>query len=272
MNNKYVHGYSPRETQRLREQSLIIEELLHGDTGYPPGSLVLEAGCGVGAQTAILARRSPEAEITSIDVSEKSLQEARALITGLGIKNVRLMQTDIMEMTFDRESFDHVFVCFVLEHLDDPLKALGKLRTILKPGGSITVIEGDHGSFFWHPETAESQKVWQSLITLQKGLGHDPLIGRRLYPLLSNAGFKVQKVTPRWIYADGSLPDLKSEGIHKIMIPMLQASRVQALELKLIDEKTWEKGIDDLSRAAKSGEGVFFYTWFKAVAEKTGGE
>ncbi|MBN1189051.1 MAG: methyltransferase domain-containing protein [Dehalococcoidales bacterium] len=268
MNKKYVHGYSPRESQRLREQSLVIEDLLHGDTGYAAGSLVLEAGCGVGAQTAILAGRSPQAEITSIDTSEKSLQEAQDLINSLGIKNVKFMKSDIMEMTFTGDSFDHVFVCFVLEHLDDPLKALVRLRTVLKPGGSITVIEGDHGSFFWHPETTESKKVWQCLITLQKGLGHDPLIGRKLFPLLSGAGFQVQNVTPRWIYGDDNLSELKSDGAHKILIPMLQASRNQALELKLIDEKTWEKGIDDIGLAAKTREGTFFYTWFKAVAYK----
>lgn len=267
MNKKYVHGYSPRETQRLREQSLIIEEILHGDTSYPIGSLVLEPGCGVGAQTAILARRSPQAKITSIDTSEESLQEAQTIVNSLGIKNVRFVKSDIMGMTFAQESFDHVFVCFVLEHLDDPLKALGRLRTVLKPGGSITVIEGDHGSFFWHPETAESQKVWQCLITIQKGLGHDPLIGRKLFPLLSGAGFKVQNISPRWIYADDSFYKLRSEGIYKIMIPMLQASRGQALELKLIDEITWDKGIEDLRLAAKYREGTFFYTWFKAVAQ-----
>ena len=45
----YVHGYTTRETQRLLEQSLILEELLHNGTSYQEGEKVLEAGCGVGA-------------------------------------------------------------------------------------------------------------------------------------------------------------------------------------------------------------------------------
>jgi ubiquinone/menaquinone biosynthesis C-methylase UbiE len=268
MNNKYVHGYSSRETLRLREQSLIIAELLHADTRYAAGSCVLEAGCGVGAQTVILAGRSPQADITSIDISENSLREAQALINSQNIKNVRFKQSDIMDLPFQAASFDHVFVCFVLEHLYDPMKALVGLHRVLKPGGSITVIEGDHGSFFWHPETLESLKVWQCLITLQKSLGHDPLIGRRLFPLLSGAGFEVKNVSPRWIYTDNNNPDLRSEGLHKILIPMLQASRTQALEKSLIDAETWDRGISDLSRAAESREGTFFYTWFKAEAAK----
>jgi methylase of polypeptide subunit release factors len=69
----YVHGYTPREAQRLLDQAGTLAELLHHDTAYPPGSRVLEAGCGVGAQTVELARRSPGAEITAVDISSESL-------------------------------------------------------------------------------------------------------------------------------------------------------------------------------------------------------
>lgn len=51
----YVHGYSPQEGARLMDQASTLAELLHFDTAYPAGSLVLEAGCGVGAQTVTLA-------------------------------------------------------------------------------------------------------------------------------------------------------------------------------------------------------------------------
>ena len=61
MTHDYVHGYSNREGARLLDQASTLAELLHGDTRYPAGSSVLEAGCGVGAQTVILARNSPEA-------------------------------------------------------------------------------------------------------------------------------------------------------------------------------------------------------------------
>jgi len=64
---EYVHGYTGREAERLRDQAETLTGLLHGDTRYPAGSEVLEAGCGTGAQTVILARNSPEARITSID-------------------------------------------------------------------------------------------------------------------------------------------------------------------------------------------------------------
>jgi len=59
----YVHGYTEDEATRLADQAGTLADLLHHDTHYPAGSRVLEAGCGVGAQTRILARRSGEIAI-----------------------------------------------------------------------------------------------------------------------------------------------------------------------------------------------------------------
>ena len=120
--NHYVHGYSPRESERLADQAETLTELLHHDTHYPAGSRVLEAGCGTGAQTVILARNSPEARITSVDVSEDSLRRAQEKVRQEGIANVVFRQGDIFHLPFEPESFDHIFICFVLEHLADPLK------------------------------------------------------------------------------------------------------------------------------------------------------
>ena len=65
MTKAYVHGYDPRENVRLQDQAATLVDLLHSDAAYPAGSRVLEAGCGVGAQTATLAANSPGASIVS---------------------------------------------------------------------------------------------------------------------------------------------------------------------------------------------------------------
>ncbi len=265
---KYVHGYSEREAERLGDQSSILEQILHTGTAYPRGARVLEAGCGVGGQTEILARRSPNAEFTSVDISPESLERAAGRVKSLGLRNVRFQQADIYHLPFKDESFDHVFVCFVLEHLDEPLKALAELKRTLKTGGSITVIEGDHGSCFWHRETADSLRVWRCLIDVQQRLGHDPLIGRQLYPLLKNAGFKIKIVEPRWLYADAANPRLLDGMVNKIIVPMVETSKQESLKLGLAEEATWTRGIRELSASGDPPDGTFFYTWFKGVATK----
>ena len=264
----YLHGYSEREARRLSEQSEILEALLHGDVSYPAGSRVLEAGCGVGAQTRILARKSSGAAFVSVDISAGSLAQAAAAIRSLGLNNVTFLQADLMRLEFEPESFDHLFVCFVLEHLPDPMGALFALKALLRPGGTITAIEGDHGSCFWHPETADSLQAWAAMVASQKALGHDPLIGRRLYPLLLEAGFAAVEVAPRWVYADGKDPVLLDGVLNKIIVPMVETARRRSTEAGLIDAERFDRGVRDLVRAGAPPDGTFFYTWFRARAVK----
>lgn len=91
---------------------------------YPAGSSVMEIGCGVGAQTLNLARNSPDAQITAVDRSAASLAQARRQVTAAGLDNVEFVHADLFALPFPAASFDHVFVCFVLEHLPQPVEAL----------------------------------------------------------------------------------------------------------------------------------------------------
>jgi ubiquinone/menaquinone biosynthesis C-methylase UbiE len=191
----YVHGYGAREQVRLQDQAATLVDLLHHDTFFPPGSRVLEAGCGTGAQTVTIAGNSPEAQFVSVDISATSLTEARGRTEAAGLTNVEFRQGDVFSLPFLPESFDHVFVCFVLEHLRHPADALGSLATLLKPGGTATVIEGDHGSAYFHPDDEQAHAAIRCQIELQRVAGGNALIGRELYPLLIKAGF--EKAPPK---------------------------------------------------------------------------
>lgn len=266
MNPAYVHGYDVRETVRLQDQASTLVELLHSDTVYPAGSRVLEAGCGVGAQTVTLAGNSPHAHFTSIDVSATSVAEARRRVEEAGHKNVVFMPADIFDLPFPEASFDHVFVCFVLEHLSRPAEALRLLKRLILPGGTITVIEGDHGSTYFHPDSEYARRAIDCQVQLQARAGGNALIGRQLYPLLREAGFGSVRVSPRMVYADGSRPALVDGFTRKTFTAMIEGVRGPALSAELIDAASFDRGIRDLYRTAES-DGVFCYTFFKAVGQ-----
>jgi len=99
----YVHGYTEREAERLSDQAEILTGFLHEDTRYPAGSRVLEAGCGTGAQTVILARGSPEARVTSVDTSKISLDTAKKRVQVEGITNVIFEIGDIFDLPYEPE-------------------------------------------------------------------------------------------------------------------------------------------------------------------------
>lgn len=263
MGTDYVHGYTPAETRRLTDQAGTLAELLHGGTTYPPGSRVLEAGCGVGAQTVQLVTRSPGIELTSIDISEESLAQAKARVAEHAPgAAVDWRHADLYDLR--DEKFDHVFVYFVLEHLADPVDALVRLRGLLNPGGTITVIEGDHGSAFFHPRSARAQAVVDCLVDLQAEAGGDALIGRRLQPLLAQTGYDDVQVGPRTVYADQNLPHLVDGFTRKTFIAMVESVRDRAIAAGLRTPAEWAAGIRDLDRAAEPG-GTFHYTFFKGV-------
>ena len=267
MKRVYVHGYDERENIRLQDQAMALVDLLHHDTIYPPGSRILEAGCGVGAQTVTLARNCPEAQIISIDISAASVTEAEKRVTAAGFNNVAFQQGDIFELTFPEAHFDHIFVCFVLEHLPEPVMALKHLSRYLKPGGTITVIEGDHGSTYFYPDSADANRAIQCQVDLQKQAGGNANIGRELYPLLDAAGYEGGRVSPRMVYVDGSKPSLVEGFTKNTFTAMIEGIRDASLAAGIIDADSFDRGIKSLYRTAEP-DGVFCYTFFKATAIK----
>ena len=263
----YVHGYDRKESIRLQEQASSLAELLHFDTFFPGGSQVLEAGCGVGAQTITLAGSSPHAHITAVDISEGSLGEAREKIEAAGFSNVSFRQGDIFELPFKAESFDHIFVCFVLEHLTRPADALTSLRGLLKAGGTITVIEGDHGSTYMYPDSEAAHVAIQCQVELQRRGGGNANIGRELYPLLKATGFSSINVSPRVVYAHAGNPRLVEGFTKNTFTAMIEGIREAAIEAELVEPTIFDEGVRGLYRAAEE-DGVFCYTYFKAVGTK----
>jgi len=267
MDHTYVHGYNARENRRLADQAATLAELLHADTAYPAGSRVLEAGCGVGAQTVTLARNSPEARFTAVDIAADSLAEAARRVAAVGLANVEFHQGDLFALPFAPESFDHLFVCFVLEHLADPGAALAALKVLLRPGGTISVIEGDHGSAYFHPDSEAARRAILCQVELQRRAGGNALIGRELYPLLTVAGFEGVRVSPRLVYVDGSRPEWIEGFTKNTFAAMIEGVRAAVLEAGLSVAGVFDKGICDLYRTAAS-DGVFCYTFFKALGRK----
>ncbi len=117
---------------RLEDQAECLNNLLHYDSIFPKNSLILEAGCGTGAQTKIIAPMNPDSKFISIDISEDSIKKARQTIELNCINNVEFQVANIFDIKFPDEYFDHVFIFFVLEHIPNPTNALKAIKRVLK--------------------------------------------------------------------------------------------------------------------------------------------
>jgi hypothetical protein len=101
-------------------------------------------------------------------------------------------------------------------------------------------------------------------VELQAKAGGDACIGRRLYPLLVEAGFRSPVVSPRMIYVDGSRPLFIDGFTRKTFTAMIRGVREPALAAKLLSAERFDEGIAALERTA-TAQGVFCCTFFKAA-------
>jgi hypothetical protein len=155
----------------------------------------------------------------------------------------------------------------VLEHLARPDQALAILGRLLRPGGKITVIEGDHGSTYFHPDSDAARAAIECQVRLQHDAGGNALIGRQVYPLLVGAGFDAVSVSPRMVYVDASRPAWVDGFTRKTFTAMVEGVRESAIAAGLSTPAQFDAGIRDLHRTTRP-DGVFCYTFFKGVGTK----
>jgi len=136
-----------------------------------------------------------------------------------------------------------------------------------QPGGTLTAIEGDHGSTFFYPDSEAAKKTIQCQVELQKKAGGNANIGRELYPLLNKSGFASIHISPRMVYVDSGKPGLVDGFTKNTFTAMIEGVRESAINAGLIDERTFDSGIRGLVRTTET-DGVFCYTFFKAIAIK----
>ena len=130
--------HSDDECERLELQARLgkIEQHLR----YLPisaGAQVLDAGCGSGSMSRLIARAFPDADITGVDLREQYLDFARRRARSEELQNVQFQFADVFALPFADASFDVVWTKYLLQWLKEPKRALGELRRVTRPGGVV---------------------------------------------------------------------------------------------------------------------------------------
>lgn len=109
------------------------------------GSRVLDVPCGDGFYTAALARHLyPFGKVVAADLSDAYLDAARKMVAGKPrLAAVEFTRADAYALPFEADSFDAVWCARSFISLDDPVKALGEMRRVVRPGGIVAVLEDD---------------------------------------------------------------------------------------------------------------------------------
>lgn len=140
-----------------------------------PGARIADLGCGLGWSTIALARAYPEAEVIGIDLDAHSIEVARNNARNQGVE-VRFECQDAGIVAGD-EGFDLAVIFEALHDMARPVDTLEALRRILKPGGSVLVIDERVEERFTAPGNLTERFMygWSVSHCLPAGMDHpDP--------------------------------------------------------------------------------------------------
>jgi len=119
------YGRTPEEEKKCFLNSLPVRE----------GDFVLNAGFG--NHTLLAALSDIDAHFVGIDIHDKFDIVKQTLANHA---NIKLVKTDILNMPFKKETFDHIWCSGVLHHNENPRKCFDKLVSVLKKNGHIYIL------------------------------------------------------------------------------------------------------------------------------------
>ncbi|MEX2562369.1 MAG: class I SAM-dependent methyltransferase [Nitriliruptoraceae bacterium] len=167
------------------------------------GMNVLDVGCGPGTITRDFARIvGPTGRVAGLDQSAEVLDEARGDAEAAGITNVDFLVGDIMALDVADGTYDVVHAHQVLQHLPDPVGALGHMRRITAPGGLVAARDADYAAMAWFPADPALDRWLEVYRAIARRNGTEPDGGRHLLSWALQAGLVgVEASASAWCYS-----------------------------------------------------------------------
>jgi ubiquinone/menaquinone biosynthesis C-methylase UbiE len=228
---------------------------------FGPRSCVLDVGSGLGNLARKLAHRIPNGQVWGAERSPEQISKAT-----LDLPNLHFQQADAHALPFEDSRFDVVYCRYLLEHVANPVGVLQEMRRVLRPGGTVFVQENNILVNVLYPECPHFDHLWQQFAELQQMLGGDAQVGKKLLPLLTEAGFQnIQlSIQPEVHYAGAATFSLWIENL----IGNIRSGVRELLDRGLASEDDIRRGIEELRHLMKHEAGSAFFYWNRARGVK----
>jgi ubiquinone/menaquinone biosynthesis C-methylase UbiE len=268
MSDSYLHGSEPDEQRRLAAMNDLVNVPLVRWLRLQGGERILDVGAGLAQLTRAMARAAgPAARVLGIERDPRQLAQARHLAEAAGEGElVRLRSGDALDLPLEDgewASFDLVVARFLLEHLQDPLRAVRGMVRAACPGGRIVLADDDHPVLRPWPEIPGFAPLWSAYQEAFRCLGTDPEIGRRLVSLLHEAGAKPRRNT--WIFFGSCAGSVDWKPLVANLLGVLRTARGTIERHALLPPEAFDSGLKQVKRWAERPDATL---WFAiAVAE-----
>ncbi len=261
--SEYIHGSSPEEQSRLSLLNDILNESCLRELNLQPGERVLDAGSGLGQFTRLMARTvGATGQVVGVERDPQQIEQAQKLADGSNEANlVEFRQGDVLDLPMEEAewgTFDVAHARFLLEHISRPALVIEQMVRSVRPGGRVIVFDDDHDDFRPWPEPAGFPALWQAYVSSYKSLGNDPYVGRRLVSLLHDGG--LTSIRNTGVFFGGCAGDEKFQAVADNLIAALDGARDAIVTAKLLDEETFNTGMDGLQRWKADPSAALWYS------------
>jgi ubiquinone/menaquinone biosynthesis C-methylase UbiE len=200
----YVLGHSDPELRRLAEQAAFYADLTEDAfrrAGLAPGMRVLDAGCGAGDVSLLVAALvGPGGAVVGVDRSPEAVATARRRAAAAGVEHARFEVGELEAFAPDASEagFDAVVGRFVLLYQRDPAATVRALARHVRPGGIVAFQEMDMRAARAVPPAAPTlERCSARIIGVLERAGLEPDMGSKLFRTFGRAGLP----SPRMIAA-----------------------------------------------------------------------
>lgn len=228
--------YAVDESNLERQELLAdaFEDLsrkLLGRLTVPSDGDTLDAGCGIGRTSQLLADRLPDpGRIVGLDADPDLLEVARDRRPSEGAVEPDYRRGDATNLPFAEDSFDLVFARFLLAHLPEADAAIREFRRVCRPGGTIAVQEPDFASTgAWPPSPA-----YERAEELARPL-FDVKAGRKAWKQLDDAGIRDLDVDAEVIV------ETEGDTVRRLVTRSLQAIGGPLVEEDVLEPDEYER-------------------------------
>ena len=144
------------DTMRLSYYDERVIQRMAAVSGLNGTETVADVGTGTGFVAAGMAPRV--ARVLAVDNSPAMLGVAGKNLGELGIPNVELLEGDVGTLPLETGSVDAAFANMVLHHAEDPAAMLKEMARVVRPGGTVALVDEVEHPFAWMRE--EHADVW----------------------------------------------------------------------------------------------------------------